>query len=286
MNTVSIVAHSRPLYTRQVISGLIGALAKLPERFFDLLIFSIDPGYPEVLDVCESGAKVLAKSDLIDCEVVVNAPSRFGAPIDAIAANVGGALHRAFETHDSSFHVSLEDDAVLTPDSLLLARWFHEAHGGPLSDYSLFSFCNHRDYGRGQQPEIPESDPSLVAESARITSPFAWSLTRWQWPMVAESWNSKICFPRGWDYSLSLAMRLNRQRALHPVLSRCRNVGREGGTNETASSYDETQGNLIYSDGSYAGPYRVAVRIPDPELEQLDDWMVAEVNGMTEAAKT
>jgi hypothetical protein len=75
-------------------------------------------------------------------------------------------------------------------------------------------------------------------------------------------------------------MRLARSRALHPVLSRCKNIGREGGVNETSDTFDKTQTNLAYSDGEYCGHYKIVGRIPDAELAKFDDWMKPEYERM------
>jgi hypothetical protein len=278
VKTITIIAHDRPLYTAKVISALAEALIKPSEPAFDLLIMSVDPGCREVMEVCERAAKVLTESGVIECVVYVNVPRQSASPTDAVAENELLALSRAFDEHDSEFNLSLEDDAVLTPDSALLADWFYRCHGGPLSDYLLMAMCNHRDFGRGKNPGDVPDDPSYIAEAAHIAAPFAWCLSKWQWPFVRDSWNKKVVNPSGWDWSLSYAMRLAKRRALHPILSRCKNIGREGGVHESVESFDQSQGGLVYSDGTYEGDYKIVVRVPGSELERLEPWMLPELS--------
>ena len=271
MRTITLVAYDRPGYVARAIGAMTEALLKLDDRIFDKLIFSIDPGNVEVSRVCEHAAEVLSSGGVIECITYKNV-QRFG-----VAGNALVALSRAFEEHGSDFNLHLEDDACLIPDAAILAKWFDEAHGGPLSDYLLMAMCNHRDFGHGKNPGDVPNDPELMAESAHIPAPFAWCASKYQWSFIRDSWDKKTVPPTGWDWSLSFAMRLGRKRALHPVLSRCRNIGREGGTHESPMTFDSTQLGIAYSDGNYAGPYRVAVRIPDSELLKLDPWMLPEL---------
>ena len=277
MKTITMIAHDRPAYTAQAIGALAEALVKLDELTFDELIFSIDPGNDEVARVCERASQTLAESGIVECSVYVNASRQSASPTDAVAENELLALGRAFEDRDSDFNLSLEDDAVLTPDAALLAKWFWECHGGPASEYTLMAMCNHRDFGRGKNPGGIPDDPSYVAEATHISSPFAWCTSRWQWPFIRDHWNKKVVNPSGWDWSLSYAMRLDKRRALHPVLSRCKNIGREGGVHEYPEWFDQSQGGLVYSNGTYAGPYKVVAKIPDSELERLEPWMLPEL---------
>jgi hypothetical protein len=277
MRTISLVASSRPVYTAEALSGLTLALLTLAEsgrRGFDKLIMSIDVDSfgnvePGTEKLCEKAAEIISNEGLAECFIYVN-QSREG-----VGGNHHAALSRAFEEHESDFNVLIEDDAKLTLDSLHFANWFQERHGGPLSDYVLASLCNHRGFGHGQNPgEIPD-DPSFVVESPFITAPFAWALSKHQWPFVKATWCTKFLGPNGWDFSLSYNMRLARKKSLHPVVSRCQNIG-EIGMHETPASFAKTQKDLIISDGTYAGGFRVVGKLPHEELMKIDDWMASE----------
>jgi hypothetical protein len=286
MKTVTLIAHNRPMYTARVISALAETLLRTPDPVFDRLIISIDPGNQETIDVCDKATEILAETGVIECHLYVNKPNSPTVDgTDAVALNEFTALSRAFDDHGSEFNLSIEDDAILMPDAALLAQWFYERHGGPTSDYTLFGMCNHRDFGRGENPGKVPNDPSYMAESAHIPSPFAWCTSAWQWPFIKASWNCKKVPPMGWDWSLSYAMRLERRKALHPILSRCENIGRDGGVHESAQTFDATQIGLVYSDGTYDGDYRIVVRIPPVELEQLDPWMMSENQSATTKAR-
>lgn len=283
MKTITLIAKDRPIYTANALTGIADALIYLAENScptYDKLIVSLDPvqlpegvkPHSETEIVCEKICQMLCESGLIECEIYTN-KMQFG-----VGGNHSLALHRAFEEHRSDYNVLVEDDAVLSPDALLLANWFYSMHGFPQDKYTLLSLCNHRDFGPSQTAIA--SDPSYLAESLHITSPFACGFTKWQWPFIKASWNCKTKFPTGWDWSLSFAMRLERRRAIHPVLSRCQNIGRENGTNETPQTFDKTQLGLKYSDGSYQGDYLVVAQLDDMDLYKLDDWMISERKSM------
>ena len=275
MRTVTLVAHDRPSHTAKAICALTDAILKSDEQIFDTLILSIDPGCQEVTDVCDKAAEMLSNAGVINCALYVN-KEKFG-----VSGNTLVALSRAFEEHGSDFNLSIEDDAILTPDAALLAQWFDDKYGGEESTYTLFSMCNHRAFGRGENPGNIANDPAYLVESLLITSPFAWCLPACHWPFVQDSWDRKTLPPNGWDFSLSFSMRLAKRRALHPILSRCQNIGKTG-VHSNPEDFKRTEEGIIHSDGSYAGPYKIVGRVPDSEFNVVDDWMVAELQRIKE----
>lgn len=276
MRMVSLVAYNRPDYTAQAINGVANALLTCNEvgRPYDLFAISIDPSprLKVVEAICIEMASILSEGGVVDCKVYRN----------VVKMGVGGnhfiAQQRAYEEHGADHNVLIEDDAVVTPDALVLADWFFEKYGHPLSDYLLLGMCNHRDFGtpRANMPDHPQ----YLAEALHIPSPFAFAMSNHQWPFVKATWHMKKKYPVGWDWSLSMAMRMSRRKCLHPVLSRCKNIGREDGTNETPATFDQTQVGIRYSPGDYLGPYEVAARMEDSQLLRPDPWMVAELEDM------
>ncbi len=265
MKTITFTAYNRPECTAQALQALYEALARAP--FFDKLIISIDPGNNQVEGVCETFAQFFSDVGLIDCDMHVN-KVLFDASGNALVS-----LQRAFDMLDSDFNLHLEDDAIISPDALHMVQWFYESWGGPLSDYTLMSLCNHRDFGKGQHPDL-EDDQSYMVESAFITAPFAWCASRFQWPFIKTHWNRKELPPNGWDWSLSMAMSLECRKSLHPTLSRCRNIGIVG-QNSNERIFKATQEGLKYSDGEYSGTYKIVGRIaPGPMV--IENWAQTE----------
>ncbi len=269
MRTVALVLCRRP----DLVQGCVEALINCQDlREFDSLLLSVDGGFVESKEVAkraEACALAISDSGLIDCDVVARGPN-LGVAMHPLAC-----LRWAFEEKGSDLHVQVEDDGVLKPDALRLALWFHGYKARFCQEAVLLGMCNHRDFGRGQHPEIP-NDPSIVAEAAHIPSPFAWATTRDEWEFLERWWDFKKVIPYGWDWSLSMAMRLEKRIALHPVLSRCQNVGRENGSHESPESFDQSQLGLPYQEERYSGDYEVKVHLDRSGLNSMDDWMMAE----------
>lgn len=263
MRTITLVGYNRIGYMAQAIGALVECRGI---ETFDKLIISVEPGCSEVIEMCHRAAKMLSDGGVIDVEVYENI-QRLG-----VAWNPFVALCRAFEIHGSDFNLAIEDDALLRPDAIDVLNWFESNHGGPTSEYTLMSMCNHKEYFMPEVVKYPDS----VVESDHITSPFAWACTKHQFPFIKSAWNFKTVPPLGWDWSLSMAMRLESRKAVHPMLSRCQNIGRENGTNETPETFDKTQLHLPYSDGSYSGEFVFDLKILNGDVRELNNWMLPE----------
>lgn len=273
MRTVAILLHGRPELLQESINSLLTCqnLAN-----FDALVFSVDPGHPKTSEVraaARAAADALEQGGVIQCSVIT-APHHMGLVKHPITV-----LKYCFETLDSELHVQLEDDALLKSDGLRLALWLQQ-NSRYMPDALLMSMCNHRAFGKGQQSQIPEDDPSILVESPYITSPFAWALNRENWPTVEKYWGIKKHAPTAWSFSLSMGMRMSRKIGLHPALSRCANVGRLGGVHETPETYDASQVGLIFREEPYEGQYYLRARVDREDLKMYDPWMVSELEAM------
>ncbi len=260
MRTITLVAHNRPSYTAKVLKALISCHNIW--NYFDKLIISVDPGDDRVFDLCEAAAKDISQMGILDTYVYRNSINA------GVAGNPQLALQRAFEEHRSDFNLAIEDDALLTPDAAWLADWFYREYGGELSPYFILSLCNHNEYRSGE--------PGELIECTYNTSPFAYCMSKHQWHIAKAHWNAKVTPPSGWDYSMSLAMVLLRLRGLHPTLSRCKNIGREGGVHETPETFDKTQSNVVYSSGDYSGRYNIC-SVVDGVVGLMPHWGRAEL---------
>lgn len=271
MKTISILLHSRPELLEPTMTALLRAQNL---DWFDLVLFCVDVGHPKSAECAESAracAKLLTETGVIDASVFVQDRNQ------GIEAHSGLALHAAFEWAGSDFNVYLEDDALVKPDTLRLFLWWEQFGPALFKDCCLIAGSNHTHFGRGTQRLIPEDDPKIVVESLHIPSPFCWATTKAWWPFFKKWWCFKQEPPNGFDWSLSMAMRLNKLVAMHPALSRCQNIGREGGAHETGETFDQTQLGLHYQEEPYEGIYELMGRMDRALLERLDPWMVSEM---------
>ena len=264
MKTITLVAFRRPVYTDQALRRL-SECRRLAD--FDHLMIFIDPGYEEVVEVCQGWARRFP----IDARVFVN-ETRLG-----VAGNPLRAYSHAFGNLESDFHVAIEDDALLSPDALELALWYYNEHGSEAERYAFFNLCDHYDYRGAERNRwnLPE-DPSLIAESVNLSSPFAWCISRLQWPFIENNWDKNTRSIGGWDWSLRFAMRVEGKVALTPVLSRCQNIGEQDGTWEDGSTFWVQRG-LNYSNGAHQGGFTLVNRVTPKEARRLARWMIPEL---------
>lgn len=266
--TIAILLHRRPELLERQINAL---LACQDLNHFSDLILSVDPGHKNSEDVEKAARAIMLAINEIDglpkC-TLVSYPKNLG-----IVEHPRQVLRLSFESIGSDLHVQIEDDAVLKPDALRLALWYQGFQENN-QETLLMSMCNHRAFGKNQLGgSIPEDDPELIAETPYVTSPFAWATTASNWGFLRKWWGFKKVAPTAWSFSLSMAMRMNKKIGLHPVLSRCENVGKFGGYFETPESFDQTQSGLIYREEPYEGEYDLRIRMDREDLKYLDSWM-------------
>lgn len=261
--TIVLVAYNRPLYLEQSSKALMEC------QGFRELVDSIHCSVDDCTGrgtMCYHQLKRLAH---------INVPFTVNGHIGrkGIVGNTILGMKYAFE-HGAENVLMLEDDAVLMPDALRLASWMCDQD---TSGVLTMSLAAHGDEKCGPKPS---EDPSLVGIYNFITCPFAYIVKREHWPFILKNWCCKEYHPCGWSWSLSYAGRMAGMSHFGPMLSRCRNIGRESGTNETPETWDRLQTGHNFSDGAYQGDYGL-VQI-SKDMRAMDEWMLNEVNKVPE----
>ena len=271
MRTISLLLHRRP----ELFEAGIAALIECQDLDkFDHLVISVDASEGTESGHCAALAKgvgqMLASEKIISCSVLER-DNNLG-----VAKHPLAVMDLVFGELGSQLNVALEDDALVKPDLLRMCLWWEANRELESPDSMLICGCNHK-----VRPEHPDfvDDPSLLCEASGTTSPFCWATTPDNWAKMRECWNFKVVPPTGFDWSLTLAMRINRKIALHPMVSRCQNVGREKGVHDTHETFDSMQLGLRYQEEEYHGPYQVGRRYPRENLE-IEDWMLPEIDRM------
>lgn len=182
--------------------------------------------------------------------------------------------NNAYQTYEWAFSegadavLALEDDCVLSVDALQMTEWFL-AHFARKYLFLSFANGNRCDDVLGKEME--------VVESAMIDSPWAWAFSREAWEKTKPWWNCKQLEPKGWDWSLTTAMAINKWISLCPVMSRAKNIGRENGATGGLVYWDENLKHSAFSDGTFGCDYKVQTV---PNLQHVQYWMASELDAL------
>lgn len=271
---VALIGHRRPNYLWEVAQSL-----RQCSGFVDL----VDEVVIMHDDARRTGAPCMelmpALIDLFKPRParVVSQPRQCG-----IVGNTVLGMKACFDTGAETVFM-LEDDGVLSPDSLRLIDWWRASGDAgelpqPTDRYVAFSLSAHS----WQRSNPDQVRPDGIIEMNHLGCPFAYAVRAEKWPFIKSNWCCKNYHPCGWSWSMTYAARLHKPafRNLAPMLSRTRNIGRELGVNESPLSWDASQGpgtGLTYSDGSFSGRYRVVEKIDERKAAEVDTWMLAEM---------
>ena len=226
MKTITITAHNRPQYLKQVLESL----KQNDLRGYDKLYCALEPGCPENVELCK-------KIDFIQKEIVVNS-TKLGVRI-----NPFNILSHVFDL-GSDFNVYLEDDSILSPDAFTLAN-FYQKH--PMSRTSL-CMCFYNYNSDETKPE------KIVVASDFVALGFA--LTRSQWKEYFQKyWNDEEFRKEqkidmggigGWDWCIRAVMKCFHLYPYAPAFNRSMHIGREG-THCDAQTHDRMFGDKKYN---------------------------------------
>lgn len=226
VRTITIAAYRRPDYLKQVLESLDVAMLHCPE-YQAGVILGIDPCGQS--DPKETGECVKIAERLQDWQHgrAILWPRHLG-----VDEHPRRLIQYAFQELDSDFNLHLEDDTVLSPDALNLALWYSKT-----PTFSEILSLYH--------PSTDDSRPDTV-ERIPGFSCWGWACQAAIWKdYLALNWNCKRSFPIGWDWSVTETMNKYGLRAVAPVLSRVKNIGRERGEYQTPEQHDKDFGGQV-----------------------------------------
>ena len=206
MKMMVMTGFRRPQYIKEVIDSLrkndVSGYAKIQ--------FGLEPGYPEVARICN-------EVDFMPREVYVN------DKILGVRDNPYRTLERAFVS-GAECVVYLEDDVVLSPDTLDLANWYFDL---PTRDNHL---CLNF-YNPTSQPDMNGVFPGKGFSALGI----AMSKVQWE-KFFKPTWYRDW---RGWDHSIISLVNNSQLTNLMPYMSRSHHIGIEGGIHYRAALHDD-----------------------------------------------
>lgn len=270
---VALIAHRRPEYLLQTVDALKACAGY---ESLDEIVLMHD-------DASKTGAPCteLIESFKVD-DYFAPVPMRAVHQIKkcGIVGNTVLGMKACFDT-GADVVFMLEDDGVLSPDALQLLNWYLRAGDDGLlphhrDNYVSFSLSAHGEQRTRKEPP----GPGELVELNFLGCPFAYAVRAEKWPFIRENWCCKKYHPCGWSWSMTYAARHCGFRSISPMLSRCRNIGRELGVNESPGSWDELQGpstGLTYSSEPYDGPFHFTKIVDDEEARDVSSWMLPEI---------
>jgi hypothetical protein len=243
VTSITMTVWRRPAYTRQVLDSLTAALAYYEEingtPFAHRMLISLDGdgGHDDdIVTLCHAWYCSQTAGKLPYPQVsFVHQPTRIGEHQDG---NHKFSLDSAFSSnYGSEWNLHLEDDTVLSLDSLLVADQYRN---GIVSDQYLYLGLHN-----GREPII---HPGRLREVPNFHG-WGWITSRGWWQeFIGPKWNLKQNDPKGWDWTISWLMHKYQLKGLIPCLSRVHYIGRDGGRYETPEHYDaEGYGTMPYA---------------------------------------
>lgn len=228
MNGICMPAYNRPEYLGQVVDAINAA----DTTGFDCVFASIDKSDREV-ELREHFARLKLK-----CEVFAHS-NHVG-----LGTNTFTAFDMGFQQCDVC--VLVEDDVVLSPDAFRLSLWIQER----AAFSQLFSRNRDPDAEMGAVNFRPHFNSLGCGFSSEVFKKY-----------VKPGWKRHELL-KSWDIGMHTIMHENKLMAIRPFLSRSKNIGRCGGTNDTAEYFDEHWQGYNFNEHPYYGEYYVGNRLP------------------------
>jgi hypothetical protein len=205
MKTITLTVSGRPQYLKP----MLVSLKQNDLSGYEYLRINIEPGNPEVVDICNA-------IDFIPTSIYLN-PSNFG-----VRRNPYEALKYVFQD-GSDFNVYLEDDILLSHDAFRLAD-FHRRRF--INDRSVIA-CSFHNY----KSQKIEDQVEFLEEFVAI----GFSLTKENWEKYFKPYwfDDAIAEEQkiggiGWDWSIRAVIKKFDLRVLTPVYSRSTHIGEYG----------------------------------------------------------
>jgi hypothetical protein len=146
-------------------------------------------------------------------------------------------------SNGSTFNVHLEDDFILSPDTLDLANWYYENFKDKPMDYMCYGLFNWGSAG----------DDYVGVVEAPAFHGLGWCAFKENWDACyARSWYDdtlarKYSTAYGWDWAVEGYFKEYKCKALIPSISRTYHIGRLDGTCCTVEFFDKTYVNLVWN---------------------------------------
>lgn len=226
---IVLTAFNRPGYLRLALESL-----RRNNCWRWHLLCTVEPNDHQVYDLCNA-------VDFVDHTVIRNEVHL------GVRNNPYRALTLAFDVMGAEYVLYFEDDVVLAPDGLDLARWFMESG----SDKLLLRLFN-------DSVALRPVEDILVTDTM---STLGLVIRRQGWQTILKpNWyndHHKFAPQQGWDWSVGAFLNEKNISLLMPAMSRSLHIGREDGTWCRPDQHDAMFGKVVVSDAMRPVKYRI-----------------------------
>lgn len=236
MKTITLVAHRRPEYLKEVIESL---RVNNTRGWSLVAVLDYDVGNAWKSDNWNGQCRALLENigfmptAIRFIRGIGGSDEGTYQPLGINKANKC-AYDIAFE-FGSTINLALEDDTPLAPDCLDMVNWFESRPEQFMNCFDLTA--------KG-------ADQSARIKTVNTFCPWGWVFKREGYEkLIAPNW---MMNPKGWDVTLNELFQRENVPVLQPEVSRMRNIGRVGQHYDEAY-YDKVFTNTMWSDGSKRG---------------------------------
>lgn len=207
MKAITITGYRRPHYMQEALESL-----KKNNTEGYTLFCGLEPGNQAVVDVCSS-------VDYIPTKIEVN------HKILGVRDNPYHLLRKVFNLGATEV-VYIEEDIILSPDTLDLCNWY----------FNLPDVNNHLCLNLYNHDSKSTLDPSDVLPGKGFSS-LGIAMTKYQWDtFFSKLWHTH---KSGWDFSFTQILEGGKIKNLSPAVSRTHHIGRFGGVHYRAAAHDK-----------------------------------------------
>jgi len=177
--------------------------------------------------------------------------------------NMFNVLNAVF-TEGTDFNLHLEDDFLLSPDTVDLANWYYENFkNNPLAytSYGMFGFS-------------PRGDDYTLLEEVPFFEGLGWCAFKENWEACYKpSWYDEVLVKKyfqafGWDWSVQAFFKEYKCKALRPLINRTQHNGRVGGTCCTVQHHDKHYVPLKWNQTEHITEFKIMGK-----SEETEDWI-------------
>jgi hypothetical protein len=210
---ISLSWWRRPEYSKRTLDAL-----KSCPGFYDCPVYLSLDGHGEQKDLANYAGQAIHNLT----RLTLHGPN-IGAN-----ANIRAAVGSAFQD-GADFVVHVEDDILVSPDSIRLMRWMAEKFEADKSVLTCALWRPGDAESMGLYDRVCTPDEHLSVTRDRRFTCWGWGTWKDRWSEIDAKWPTGGDFGESWDHAIHFRIRGDRVQ-ISPLVSRAQNIGKDLGT--------------------------------------------------------